>query len=363
MTTIAHRLETRTGLADRAPLAGLLGLAAVLYLWGLTRNGYANEFYAAAAKAGTQSWKAFLFGSLDASNYITVDKPPASLWLMELSGRIFGFSSFSLLLPQALAGVASVGLLYATVRRWFGRTAALLSGLILALTPVAALMFRFDNPDALLVLLLVAAAFAVTRALEKAGTWWLALAGALVGLAFLTKMLQAFLVLPAFALVYLVAAPTSLRRRVGQILLAGLALVVALASPPWWRDALSLGEPAIVAPSPLVEATDRLAADAPRRLFHYIAWGPYLAWRLDDGGHIFVDGRFEAYRPEVFADYEAISRGAPGWDARLAGYDVDHLVLSRAEQPALVQAVASAPSWQETFAAGDVVVYRRRGPS
>jgi hypothetical protein len=83
MTTIAHRLETRTGLADRAPLAGLLGLAAVLYLWGLTRNGYANEFYAAAVKAGTQSWRAFLFGSLDASSYITVDKPPASLWLME----------------------------------------------------------------------------------------------------------------------------------------------------------------------------------------------------------------------------------------------------------------------------------------
>jgi 4-amino-4-deoxy-L-arabinose transferase-like glycosyltransferase len=233
------RIEAGTRLADRArrhsPPAGLLGLAAVLYLWGLTRNGYANEFYAAAVKAGTQSWKALLFGSLDASNYITVDKPPASLWAMELSGRIFGFSSFSLLLPQALAGVASVGLLYATVRRWFGSTAALLSGLVLALTPVAALMFRFDNPDALLVLLLVAGAYAVTRAIERApgraGTWWLALAGTALGFAFLTKMLQAFLVLPAFALVYLVAAPTSLRRRIGQVIVGCLALVVASG---WW---------------------------------------------------------------------------------------------------------------------------------
>jgi hypothetical protein len=146
-------------------------------------------------------------------------------------------------------------------------------------------------------------------------------------------------------------------------LLAGLALVVAVTSLPWWRDALPLGEPSIVSSSPLVVGTDRLAADAPRRLFHYIAWGPYLAWRLNDGGHIFIDGRFEAYRPEVFADYEAISRAAPGWDTRLASYDVDHVVLSRAEQPALVAAVASAPEWQETYADGDVVVYRRRGPS
>src|SRR5207248_8518516 len=104
---------------DRLPLAALLAVTAVLYLWGLSRSGYANDFYAAAVKAGTQSWKAFLFGSLDPSNFITVDKPPASLWVMELSGRLFGFSSFSMLLPQALEGVAAVALLHATVRRWF----------------------------------------------------------------------------------------------------------------------------------------------------------------------------------------------------------------------------------------------------
>ena len=209
------------GRPDDAPwvrpalLALLLGTA-VLYLWGLGASGYANSYYAAAVQAGTKSWKAWFFGSLDASNFITVDKPPGSLWVMGLSGRLFGFNSWSMLVPQALEGVATVALLYAMVRRWFGPIAGLLTGAVMALTPVAVLMFRFNNPDALLVLLLVAAAYAMTRALEKAGTRWLLLAGALVGFGFLTKMLQAFLVLPAFALVYLVAAPTPLRRRLGR---------------------------------------------------------------------------------------------------------------------------------------------------
>jgi 4-amino-4-deoxy-L-arabinose transferase-like glycosyltransferase len=211
----------------RPALLTLLAGTAVLYLWGLGASGYANSYYAAAVQAGTQSWKAWFFGSLDASNFITVDKPPGALWVMGLSGRLFGFSSWSMLVPQALAGVATVALMYATVRRWFGPVPGLLTGAIMALTPVAVLMFRFNNPDALLVLLLVAAAYALTRALEEAGTRWLLLAGTLVGFAFLTKMLQAFLVLPAFALVYLVAAPTPLRRRIWQTLAGGAALVAA----------------------------------------------------------------------------------------------------------------------------------------
>jgi 4-amino-4-deoxy-L-arabinose transferase-like glycosyltransferase len=226
-----HRLRAS------APLAALLVVTGALYVWTLSRNGYANEYYAAAVQAGTHSWKAFLFGSLDASNYITVDKPPASLWLMELSSRAFGFSSFSMLLPQALEGVAAVALLYAAVKRWFGRPAALLSGLILALTPVAALMFRFNNPDALLVVLLVAAAYALFRALEVGSTRWLALTGAALGFAFLTKELEAFLVLPAFALVYLVAAPVPMRRRLWQLAVAGAALVV---SAGWWVALVAL---------------------------------------------------------------------------------------------------------------------------
>ncbi|HEY2673494.1 MAG TPA: glycosyltransferase family 39 protein [Rugosimonospora sp.] len=209
----------------------LLAGTAVLYLWGLSASGTANDFYAAAVQAGTKSWKAFLFGSFDSSNFITVDKPPASLWVMELSGRIFGFSSWSMLVPQALEGVAAVGLLYATVRRWSGTAAGLVAGAILALTPVAVLMFRFNNPDALLTLLMILGAYAVTRAIERANPRWLILAGTAVGFGFLTKMLQAFLVLPAFALVYLVAAPTSLRRRLLH-LLAGLGALVVSAG--WW---------------------------------------------------------------------------------------------------------------------------------
>ena len=176
----------------------LLAATAVAYLWDLSASGYADSCCAAAVQAGTKSWKAFFFGSLDSSNFITVDKSPASLWAMELSGRIFGFNSWSLLVPQALEGVAAVGLVYAAVKRWFGPAAGLVAGGVLAGTPVAALMFRFDNPDALMVLLLVAAAYAMVRALEKAGTKWIVAAGVFLGFAFLAKMLQAFTVLPAF---------------------------------------------------------------------------------------------------------------------------------------------------------------------
>src|SRR6201999_2929643 len=138
----------------RPLLLALLALTAIAYVIDLTASGYANSFYAAAVQAGTKSWKAFFFGSIDPSNFITVDKPPASLWVMELSGRIFGFSSASMLLPQVLEDVLSVGLLAAAVKRWFGAGAGLLAGAALAVTPVAALMFRFNNPDALMVCLM-----------------------------------------------------------------------------------------------------------------------------------------------------------------------------------------------------------------
>ncbi|MGA9749439.1 MAG: glycosyltransferase family 39 protein, partial [Nocardioides sp.] len=214
-----------------AVLALLVGTG-LLYLWGLSASGWANSFYAAAAQAGSESWTAMLFGSSDAANAITVDKTPASLWVMALSIRVFGLSSWSLLVPQALMGVASVGLLHATVRRSTGSAAAgLIAGAILALTPVAVLMFRFDNPDALLVLLMVAAAAATLRALDGQPKRWLALAGALVGLAFLTKMLQAFLVLPALALVYLLVAAVPVWRRIGHLLLAFASMLVA---GGWW---------------------------------------------------------------------------------------------------------------------------------
>jgi 4-amino-4-deoxy-L-arabinose transferase-like glycosyltransferase len=215
----------------RPALLVLLLATGALYLAGLSRNGWANEFYAAAVQAGTKSWTAFLFGSLDSSNFITVDKTPAFLWVMELSARIFGLNSWSLLVPQALEGVAAVGVLYTTVRRWFGPAAAIIAGAVMAVTPVATLMFRFDNPDALLVLVLTLAAYATTRAIESGLTRWLALAGALLGLGYLTKMLQAFLVLPAFALAYLWAGRPSLGKRIWQLLAGGAALA---ATAGWW---------------------------------------------------------------------------------------------------------------------------------
>ena len=222
----------------RAALMGLLGGTALLYLWGLGAAGYANTFYSAAVQAGTTSWKAFFFGSSDGANSIMVDKPPASLWVMELSARIFGVNPWSILVPQALEGVAAVGVLYAAVRRWHGSVAGLLAGTVLALTPVAVLMFRFNNPDALLVLLLTLAAYALVRVLEVGRTGWLATAAVCLGFGFLTKMLQAFLVVPGLVLVHLVAAPVALRRRITQLLVAGVTLVI---SAGWWV--------AIVAPS------------------------------------------------------------------------------------------------------------------
>jgi len=221
----------------RPALLALLAGTAALYLIGLGRSGWANAFYSAAAQAGSTSWKALFFGSSDAAGFITVDKPPLSLWVMGGSARVFGVGAWSILVPQALMGVAAVGVLYATVKRWAGPTAGLIAGTVLALTPVATLMFRFNNPDALLVLLMTLAAWAITRALERAGWSWLALSAALIGCGFMTKMLQAFLVVPVFALVYLIAAPTTLRRRLWHLLVAAVALVVASG---WWVAVVEL---------------------------------------------------------------------------------------------------------------------------
>jgi 4-amino-4-deoxy-L-arabinose transferase-like glycosyltransferase len=221
----------------RPALLALLVATGLLYAVDLAASGWANAFYSAAVQASTKSWKAFFFGSFDSSNFITVDKPPASLWVMDISARLFGVNSWSILVPQALAGVASVALLYAAVKRWFGAAAGLLAGVILALTPVAVLIFRFNNPDALLTLVLIGAAYALTRAVERGRTSWLVLAASLIGLGFLTKMLQALIVVPGFALIYLIAAPTPLRRRVLQLLGAGVALVV---SAGWWVAIVAL---------------------------------------------------------------------------------------------------------------------------
>ncbi|MFB7075527.1 ArnT family glycosyltransferase, partial [Streptomyces sp. NPDC056290] len=221
----------------RPALLALLLATGLLYLCNLSASGYANSFYSAAVQAGSESWKAFFFGSLDAANAITVDKPPASLWPMGLSVRIFGLNSWAILVPEVLMGVGTVAVVYAAVRRRSGPAAGLIAGAVLALTPVAALMFRFNNPDAMLALLMSVACYLVVRAVEDGRTKWLVWAGVAIGLAFLTKTFQAFLILPALALVHGICAPVRLRKRLVQLALATAALV---ASGGWWVAVVEL---------------------------------------------------------------------------------------------------------------------------
>ncbi|WEV64273.1 glycosyltransferase family 39 protein [Bifidobacterium sp. ESL0732] len=237
--TVRHSVARKRTWLDWLAFGIMMAASVAIMFVNLTANGFANEFYAAAAQAGSKNWEAFLWGSSDAANSITVDKPPAALWLMALSIKAFGLNSFALLLPEALCGVLSVWLLYASVRRYWGNWAGIIAGSTLALTPVVALMFRFDNPDALLVLLMIAASVLVLRALEyepdrkgnRKRTLWLALAGVCIGLGFLTKQMQVFLVLPGFALAILIASPTKFWRRLVDSVVALASMVI---SAGWW---------------------------------------------------------------------------------------------------------------------------------
>jgi 4-amino-4-deoxy-L-arabinose transferase-like glycosyltransferase len=208
------------------PLLWLVGgLAGVLTFWGLTHSGYANTYYAEAAQAASRSWTAWLTNAIDTSGSVSLDKGPLSNMLMGLSGRLFGFSSFTMLAPEALCGIGSVLLLHNTVKRTLGHRAAIVAALILALTPVFVMMSRFNNPDALLVLLEVAAAWALVRALQSARTAHVLLCGVFVGLAFNVKMLQAYLIVPGLAATLLIAGQGSVRRRVTQLLAGGASML------------------------------------------------------------------------------------------------------------------------------------------
>lgn len=216
----------------RPELAALLVLAGLLDLWALGQNGWANEYYSAAVRSMSGNWHNFLYGSFDARGLMTVDKPPLALWVQALSVKVFGFNSLAILVPQALMGVASVGLLYDLTRRRFGRAAGFVAGLVLALTPIAVAVSRHNNPDALLVLCCVAALWAFVRALEDGRTRWLVLAGVCVGLGFEAKMGVALMVAPGMALAWLWVAPRGRAVAVRQLLAAGAALAtVALAWP------------------------------------------------------------------------------------------------------------------------------------
>jgi 4-amino-4-deoxy-L-arabinose transferase-like glycosyltransferase len=314
----------------RPTLFGVLALAAVLYLWNLTVSGYANTYYSAAALAASKSWSAWFFGSFDASNFITVDKPPLNTMVLGLSVRLFGLSSWSVLAPEALAGVGTVGLLFVAVKKSFGPVAALIAAVVMAFTPAAVLMFRFNNPDALLTLLLVAAAWALLRSLDNGSYRWVVLSASLVGLAFLTKYLQAYLVLPGFALVYGFSANTTLRRRLGGLV---LAMATVLATSGWWVaivELLPAGSKPYIGGSTTGSPLDLIFGyDGLGRIFGAMGPGP------GNGGGFSGDvGLFRLFNDQMFGEIAWLSplalvllivglyrrRWAERHDASLAGY-------------------------------------------
>ena len=314
----------------RPALAALLIITAASYLYNLAASGFGNSFYAAAVEAGSKSWKAMLFGSLDSSNFITVDKPPAALWVMDLSARLFGFSTWSVMVPNVVEGVLAVALLYAAVRRVSNEAAGLTAGALLAATPVAALMFRFDNPDAFLTLLLVAAAYCLTRAIERAGTRWLVAVGALLGFAFLTKMMQGLIVVPAFGLAYLVAAPTTLRRRIVQLLWSGVALAAASG---WWLAIVSL-----------VPASDRPFIDGSpdnsiwNLIFDYNGFGRIVS--SSTGGGTNFSGE-----PSAFRLFNDLMGGQASWLLPAALLALAGIVIARWHSPRTDTVRAAAIVW------------------
>jgi 4-amino-4-deoxy-L-arabinose transferase-like glycosyltransferase len=220
------RLRALAARLPRPELGALIVLAALLNLWALSKNGWANDYYSAAVRSMSSSWHNFLFSSADPSGVMTVDKPPLALWVQALSVRVFGYHPLSMLVPQALMGVASVALTYDLVRRRFGRLAGFVGGVMLALTPITVAVSRHNNPDALLVLCCVAALWFAVRALEDGRTRWLVLAGVCVGLGFETKMLVALVVVPGIALAYLFVAPRGRPRALRQLLAGGAAMTL-----------------------------------------------------------------------------------------------------------------------------------------
>jgi 4-amino-4-deoxy-L-arabinose transferase-like glycosyltransferase len=200
----------------------------VVLAWGLSKNGYGNEYYAAAVRSMTDSWRNFVFGSVDPGGWITTDKPPLGLWLGALSARVFGFSSWSLLLPSAVCGAAAVGLLMACVRRAWGPWAGRAAGIVLALTPTFVAVSRVNNPDIMLVLFMVAAAYATQRAISDRRPGWMIVAGLCCGLGFLAKLLVVGFVMPGIFAAYLIAGPRGWWRRMRDLMVTGGAFLLVI---------------------------------------------------------------------------------------------------------------------------------------
>src|SRR6184192_1458250 len=220
----------------RFALGGILLISIVMNFYQLGKNGF-GSYYPAAIRSMLDSWQNFFFVSYDPGGFVSIDKPPVGFWLEAASAKLLGFSTFSVLVPQALAGVLSVLLLYFLVRRHFGVVAGLLAALALALSPISVVTNRNITIDSTLALTLLVGAWAVMRAAETGRLRWLLLTAVIVGIGFNIKMLEAYLVVPAYGLLYLLAAPKSIWKRIGHLALAGLVLLVVSFS---WIAAVDL---------------------------------------------------------------------------------------------------------------------------
>lgn len=220
----------------RPTLLVITVLAAVLYTWGIEHSQY-HTFYATAARSMTESWKAFFYGSFDPGNSITLDKLPGFLWPQALSARLFGFHPWALVLPQVLEGVAGLLVLHRVVNRWAGAHAALIADAAFLVTPVAVGLFRTAVEDPAFTLCVLLAAEATQRAAVHGRLRPLVAAGVWVGVGFQAKMLEAWAVLPALALVYLVSAPVTLRKRLAHLALSAVVMTAVSAS---WMLAVTL---------------------------------------------------------------------------------------------------------------------------
>src|SRR5579863_11795 len=206
----------------RLALGGVMLISVFMNFYQLGQNGFGNLYYAAGVRSMLDNLHNFFFVSYDPGGFVTIDKPPLGFWLQVVSAKIFGFTPFSIFLPQALAGVLSVLLLYYLVRRHFGVVAGLLAALALAISPISVVTNRNITIDSTLALTLLVGAWAVIRAAETGKLRWLLLSAFMVGIGFNIKMLEAYLVVPAFGLLYLLAAPRSIKVRIWHLALAAL---------------------------------------------------------------------------------------------------------------------------------------------
>ena len=221
----------------RPALLTVAGIAALLYAWNITTSGYA-PYYSIAVKSATVSWRAMLFGALDPDATITIDKLAGAFVPQAISARLFGYHAWTLTLPQVIEGVVAVLVMYRLGRRWLapalgrapGAVVGLLAAALFVLTPVVASLFGHPMADGLLTMCLVLAADAFLTALAGGSLGWLVLAGVWVGVGFQAKMLQAWVVLPAMAVAYLLAASGSLRQRIGRLVIAGAATLAVSVS-------------------------------------------------------------------------------------------------------------------------------------